>query len=172
MCLPLFPKRHHHSNNDFKVNIWQILPQTHNQIRPGLSDLAQCCWLDFVKFRRDFIGQCPKLMKIEVGVMNRGREKLFQITWDIMVEVTLDLRLNKILIADNKGKAIPGELKQIQERWKHGECWVWLQQIKTRLTALWGKEKWKMKARLYFGSWWQWFWKNFSHPSPSTTSLG
>lgn len=58
-----------------------------------------------------------------------------------MVEVTLDLRLNKILIADNKGKAIPGELKQIQERWKHGECWVQLQQIKTRLTALWGKEK-------------------------------
>ena len=63
-------------------------------------------------------------MKIEVGVMNRGREKLFQITWDIMVEVTLDLRLNKILIADIKGKAIPGELKQIQESWRHGECWV------------------------------------------------
>ena len=41
-----------------------------------------------------------------------------------MVEVTLDLGLNKILNADIKGKAIPGELKQIQERWRHGECWV------------------------------------------------
>ena len=41
-----------------------------------------------------------------------------------MVEVTLDLGLNKILITDIKGKAIPGELKQIQESWRHGECWV------------------------------------------------
>ena len=29
-----------------------------------------------------------------------------------------------------------------------------------------------MNARLYSGSWWQWFWKDFSHPSPITTTLG
>ena len=78
-------------------------------ISPGLSNSAQHCWLDFAKFRRNFIDQCPKLIKVEVDIWAEEGGNYFKlgtISWRKWHSIW-DLQ-NNIVNADTEGKAIPG----------------------------------------------------------------